>query len=350
MRARKPFCFLLSLLAALLLALPARAADGGNHFVLCDQLLGQPAVCYPLEPGWEGMGAIVWNGANRNNAFQMYTILFNPAAHQLAQVVMSPVNQQMLFTPDVLAPLQNPDLMAQRVAQEINAGIVVPGLANFVAKGGRFSNDVPEKERRLLAPTLNRMAQIGMQARLFAFDAAFDCVYNGAPCEAWYHCFFLVHFTQVRPNVPAVGAILRSDIQLALGPGGGGLAAARTAGGRMFGSAFMNATWKYAADRMAQAIATGRQIGREEGMALMREAQQNTAATMDRVRKGWSEVIREVKTVDNPLAPGQKIERPIHFDHSWINSAGDKLLLSDRNLEPNTMRGLIEQGHWTPVD
>ncbi|MBP5234029.1 MAG: hypothetical protein J6333_11560, partial [Planctomycetes bacterium] len=105
MRARKPFCFLLSLLAALLLALPARAADGGNHFVLCDQLLGQPAVCYPLEPGWEGMGAIVWNGANRNNAFQMYTILFNPAAHQLAQVVMSPVNQQMLFTPDVLAPL-----------------------------------------------------------------------------------------------------------------------------------------------------------------------------------------------------------------------------------------------------
>ena len=118
----------------------------------------------------------------------------------------------------------------------------------------------------------------------------------------------------------------------------------------MFGSAFMNAAWKHAADRMANAIATGRQIGREEGMQLMREAQAETAATMDRVRKLRSEQIREVKTVDNPLAPGQKIERPIHFDHSWINSAGDKMILSDRSLEPNTMRGLIEQGYWTPVD
>ena len=242
MRTREKSFILSSLLAALLLALPARAADGG-HFVLCDPLLGLPAVCYPLEAGWQGMGNIVWNAADRNNSFVMYTILMNPAAHQLAQVCMSPINQQLLFTPDVLAMLQDPNLMAQRVAKEINDGIVVPQLGNFVAKSGRFSNDVPEKERRLLQPTINRMAQIGMQARMFSFDGSFDCVYTGAPCEAWYHCFFLVTFAQVRPNVPAVGSILRSDVQLAIGPQGGGLAAARAAGGRMFGSAFMNATW-----------------------------------------------------------------------------------------------------------
>ena len=33
-----------------------------------------------------------------------------------------------------------------------------------------------------------------------------------------------------------------------------------------------------------------------------------------------------------------------------LNASQDTLLLSDRNLEPNTMRGLIEMGDWRPVD
>ena len=33
-----------------------------------------------------------------------------------------------------------------------------------------------------------------------------------------------------------------------------------------------------------------------------------------------------------------------------LNASQDTLLLSDRNLEPNIMRGLIEMGDWRPVD
>lgn len=66
--------------------------------------------------------------------------------------------------------------------------------------------------------------------------------------------------------------------------------------------------------------------------------------------KKWSEVIREVKTVDNPLSPGDKIERPIYFDHSLINSRQDALILSDRNLDPHEVEKLVGQGFWTAVD
>ena len=50
------------------------------------------------------------------------------------------------------------------------------------------------------------------------------------------------------------------------------------------------------------------------------------------------------------FSPGEKFERPAFFDHSWLNASQDALLLSDRNLEPNTIRGLIEMGDWRPVD
>ena len=74
------------------------------------------------------------------------------------------------------------------------------------------------------------------------------------------------------------------------------------------------------------------------------------SAMLDRVRKSRSEQIREVKTVDNPFEPGTKVERPAFFENSWLNSRQDMMLLSDRSLEPNTIRGLMEQGEWLPAN
>ena len=82
----------------------------------------------------------------------------------------------------------------------------------------------------------------------------------------------------------------------------------------------------------------------------MRQSQFENQRIMDDVRRRWSEVIREVKTVDNPLSPGDKIERPIYFDHSLINSRQDTLIMSDRNLDPHEVEKLIGQGFWTAVD
>ena len=45
--------------AALAATVPTLAAQ--SHFVLFDSLLRVPALCYPLPPGWAGMGWIKWN-------------------------------------------------------------------------------------------------------------------------------------------------------------------------------------------------------------------------------------------------------------------------------------------------
>ena len=118
----------------------------------------------------------------------------------------------------------------------------------------------------------------------------------------------------------------------------------------MIAGAFVNQAWKVACDRMMLAIATGKMIGANEGYALMKQSQQEFQRTQEKINIQRSEMIREVKTVDNPFVPGEKLERPAFFDHSWLNASQDTLLLSDRNLEPNTMRGLIEMGDWRPVD
>ena len=83
---------------------------------------------------------------------------------------------------------------------------------------------------------------------------------------------------------------------------------------------------------------------------FMRQAQAENERVMANVRRQQSEMIREVKTVDNPLTPGEQIERPIHFDHSWINSTQDAMMLSDTNLDPHEVRKLVGRGAWTPVD
>ena len=155
--------------------------------------------------------------------------------------------------------------------------------------------------------------------------------------------------TQIRPNLPTVASVMEYNHFLTVAPPGE-LAATKMAGGRLFAGVFVNRLWKSAADRMMQAIVLGKMIGTNEGMALMRQARAENEQTMQRIRDKWSEVIREVKTVDNPLSPGDKIERPLYFDHSLINSRQDTMILSDRTIEPYEAEKLIGQGFWTAVD
>ena len=121
-------------------------------------------------------------------------------------------------------------------------------------------------------------------------------------------------------------------------------------GGHMFASAFVNYAWAVRRDRTFNALVAGTIQGRNAGWELWRKSQAETSATLDRVRKMQSQVIREVKEVDNPFEPGQKVERPTRFNKSWINSRQDMMLLSDTSLEPNTIRGLMEQGEWLPAN
>ena len=331
--------------AALAAVIPATAAQ--NYFVVFDNLLRVPAYCYPLPSGWTGIGCVKWEiPAKLNPCFQT-TILMNPQERRIVQQT-DLINKGSFMLEQSGGIYSDANAMAVRLAQDINSGIVVPGLANFRAKGGRFTDDIPAKTRQLIQFGFNnnRTAQF---KKMFKVECFFDCEYNGARCEAFYEFVCAFSATQIRPNLPTVASVMEYNHFLTVAPPGE-LAATKKAGGRLFAGVFVNRLWKSAADRMMQAIVLGKMIGTNEGMALMRQARAENEQTMQRIRDKWSEVIREVKTVDNPLSPGDKIERPLYFDHSLINSRQDTMILSDRTIEPYEAEKLIGQGFWTAVD
>ena len=330
---------------ALAATVPAMAAQ--SHFVIFDNLLRVPALCYPLPSGWTGMGWVRWNVPARANPYLQSTILMNPSERRIVQEA-GMLGRGAFLLNQVGDIYSNPNSMAQRVAQEINSGIVVPGLSKFRAKGGRFSDDIPPKTQKAVAFRFasDRAATF---KKAFKVECYFDCDYNGVRCEALYEFVCAFSAVQVRSNVPAMATVMEFDRFLTVAPPGE-LAETKKVGGRLLAGVYVNKLWKIAADRMMAAILQGQTIGMNEGMDLMRQARIENAKTMDEVRRKWSEVIREVKTVDNPLSPGDKIERPIYFNHSLINSRQDTLIMSDRTIEPHEAEKLMEQGFWTAVD
>ena len=334
------------LLGAVLTAtIPTMAAQ--SHFVIFDNLLHVPALCYPLPSGWTGMGWVRWNVPARSNPYMQSTILINPSERRIVQE-SGMLGRGAFLLNQVGDIYSNPNSMAQHLAREINSGIVVPGLANFRAKGGRFSDNIPPKTQRAVAFRFAADRSTTFK-KAFKVECFFDCDYNGVRCEALYEFVCAFSAVQVRSNVPVMATVMDFDRFLTVAPPGE-LAATKKVGGRLLAGVYVNRLWKIAADRMMAAILQGQTIGMNEGMDLMRQARRENAATMDEVRRKWSEVIREVKTVDNPLSPGDKIERPIYFNHSLINSRQDTLIMSDRTIEPHEAEKLIGQGFWTSVD
>ncbi len=316
-------------------------------FVLWDPGLQLPAVCYPLDAGWQGKGRIVWN-MRGDNKFLTTTLLSSPEKHMLVQTTGPMLQVSEVLTPQRLAEFQNPNVLAQGLANEFNAHIVEQGLSGFVATGGRFTQDVPQFTRMLAASynTGSGLATISA----FGFEGTYTCMYGGVQCEAKYVTTYAVSISAVpNPRIPKFCNWTRTGSMMIIAPPGR-MAEALHDGGRMFASSFVNYAWVQRRDGTLNALVQGTLQGREEGWRLWRQSQAETSATLDRVRKMRSQEIREVKEVDNPFEPGQKVERPAFFKKSWINSRQDMMLLSDTSLEPNTIRGLMEQGEWLPAN
>ena len=349
MKAGKTVCIMAACAAAMSVSVAcAQSADAARRlFVLWDPGLQLPAVCYPLDAGWQGMGSIAWN-MRGDNKFLTMTILASPSKHMIVQTAGPMLMVSEVLTPQRLAEFQNPNVLAQNLATEINRSIVVPGLSDFVATGGHFTQDVPQFTRMLAASynTGSGMANISA----FGFEGAFSCMYGGTRCEAKYVTTYAVSISGVpNPRIPKICNWTRTGVVLVIAPPGKMHEALRE-GGHIFASAFVNYAWVVRRDRTFNALVAGTIQGRNAGWELWRKSQAETSAMLDRVRKMQSQVIREVKEVDNPFEPGQKVERPARFNKAWINSRQDMMLLSDTSLEPNTIRGLMEQGEWLPAN
>ena len=325
-------------------AVPSQAK---THFVIFDNFLRVPAYCFPLPSGWTGMGWIKWEIPAKLNPNIESVILMNPAERRIVQST-SVVNKGSFMLEQMGNIYSDANAMAAYLAQQINSSIVVPGLANFRPKYGRFTDDVPQKTKQIidLAFSISRTAQF---KKAYKVECFFDCEYNGAKCEALYEYVCAFTATQIRPNLPTIASAVEYNQFFTIAPPGE-LAATKKIGGRLLAGRFVNRFWKTAQERMIAAMIKGKIIGMNEGMDLMRQSQAENQRIMDEVRRKWSEAIREVKTVDNPLSPGDKIERPMYFDHSLINSRQDTLIMSDRNLEPHEVEKIFGQGFWTAVD
>ena len=336
-------------MCAAMAALPCATAlaEGERTFVLWDQWLQMPAVCYRLDPGWEGKGQITWN-LRGDNKYYASTILSCPKKHLYVQTAGPMLTMGGVLTPQLYAEFQDANVMAQGIAAEINRSIVEPGLSGFVAVGGRFTQDVPQVTRQMAAAydTGSGMATISA----FGFEGTYRCMYGGVECEAKFVASFAVSISAVRnPKIPKICSFVRVSPCLFVAPPGKMERALRK-GGKMFASAFVNRHWCERRDSTLAALLQGTIEGREAGWALWRQSQAETAAMLERVRVAKSQQIREVREVANPFEPGKKVERPSFFDKSWINSRQDMMILSDSSLEPNTIRGLMEQGEWLPAN
>ncbi|MBP5510692.1 MAG: hypothetical protein J6Z49_07230 [Kiritimatiellae bacterium] len=322
-------------------------SEGRRLFVLWDPGLQMPAICYCLDPDWEGKGQIGWN-ARSDNKFLASTILSSPKRHLFVQTTgpMFVINE--VLTPQRWAELQDPNILAQNFATDFNRMIIEPGLSNFVATGGRFSQEVPPLTRLLAASYRQGSALANVSA--FSFEGTFTCLYGGVQCEAKYTASFAVSISAVpNPRIPKLCSIVRVSPVLIIAPPDKFSEALRD-GGRMFASSFVNRHWVERRDGQLNALIQGTIQGRDAGWRLWQQSQAETSATLDRIRKIRSQQIREVTTVNNPFEPETTVERPAFFKNSWINSRQDAMLLSDSSLEPNTIRGLMEQGEWLPTN
>ena len=330
------------------LAAGAQASAGAKKtFVLWDPALQLPAMCYRLDADWTGKGLIVWN-MRSDNKYMASTILSSPKKHLLVQTMGPMAMSSEVLTPQRLAEFQNPNVMAQGLAAEINKGIVEPGLSEFVAVGGRFTQEMPPITK-LFAAAYRRGSTISTVSA-FGFEGTFSCLYGGVRCEAKYVTSFALSVSAVpNPRIPKLCNYVRVAPVLVIAPPGK-IGTALQEGGRMFASSFVNRAWADRRDSTLRALIGGTIQGRNEGWELWRKSQADTAALLERVRKWRSEGIRDVVTVDNPFEPGKKVERTAFFEKSWINSRQDMMLLSDNSLEPNTIRGLMEQGEWLPAN
>ena len=335
-------------ICAAALAASAQTPSGGKKmFVLWDQALQLPAICYRLDADWTGKGMIVWN-MRSDNKYMASTILSSPKKHLLVQTIGPMAMFSEVLTPQRLAEFQNPNVMAQGFAAEINKGIVEPGLSDFVAVGGRFTQEMPQVTR-LLANALKQGSTIST-VNAFGFEGTFTCMYGGVRCEAKYVTSFAVSISAVpNPRLPKLCNYVRVSPLLVIAPPGK-IGTALHEGGRMFASSFVNRAWADKRDSTLRALVGGTIQGRNAGWELWRKSQADTSALLDRVREWRSKGIRDVVEVNNPFEPGKKVERTAFFNKSWINSRQDMMLLSDSSLEPNIIRGLMEQGEWLPAE
>ena len=323
------------------------AASSDRMFVLWDSFLRLPAMCYRLENGWNAQGWVGWD-IHSDNKLWASTILTSPSRHMLVQESGPMQTFYSSLTPQLYAQLQDPNVLAQGLADEINGSIVIQGLGDFQALGGMFHQNVPQ-----IARIMGQASATGTsltQVSVFGFVGRFACTYLGERCEACYRVSYVVSISAVNnPRVPKLCSFTRIAPTLVIAPFGK-LDEAQKIGGKMLCSAFVNNQWAVQRDRTFAVLVTGTIEGREAGWRMWRQTQTATAEMLDRIRKSRSEQIREVKTVDNPLSPGARLERPAFIENAWLNTAQDKMLLSDQSLEPNTIRGLMEQGEWVAIE
>ena len=100
--------------AALAATIPMKAAQ--SYFVIFDSLLRVPALCYPLPPGWTGMGWVKWNVPARSNPYLQSTILMNPSERRIVQEAGF-IGRGAFLLSQSGGIYSNPDAMAQHLAR-----------------------------------------------------------------------------------------------------------------------------------------------------------------------------------------------------------------------------------------
>ncbi|MDO5297385.1 MAG: hypothetical protein Q4F00_12305 [bacterium] len=325
------------------------ANAGGNNFSLIDQATNMAVESYRLPAGWQGTGqvlrppmqSIYWQSYFLNQqtgsvGFRFFTVSSNGVG------------------PYRNSPWLQKDYLAINILQDVQNFLP---LQNVKVVSADFSpHDTPENRQMIQFMKSQNKAGIPTNYAPLQYHAVVSMTCNGQPYKADIISNLMcreqmipratVHNVTVQNSygVVAPAAQLPQTKKAVLG-----ILASRSENQQwvQYGMQYNNQQMQQGNahfDRMNQIV----QDRNNHINNVQQQMNQNTAATMDRVRQGQHEMITETTDINNPLNPGTAVTTDNNFNHAWTNSQGQVINTDSTLYNPNSDQDL-NGVEWTQI-
>ncbi|MBQ7503311.1 hypothetical protein IJT93_11515 [bacterium] len=320
-----------------------------SQFTLIDQVTNLPVESYSLPAGWQGTGRVLrfsmkpitWQSVfvNRQTgsaAFNNFTM----SAQGIGPVRNSPVLQNNALAFSLLKDLE-PFLNMQNV--QVTSSQLTP-------------NDTPENRQVIQMMKQSSSPLIQLNCMPMKYHVTFSMTCNGQPYKAEVVCYLMcternagrvmMHdvINQSSYGIVAPASLLQQEsksLQQILA------SCKKHDQFFQYGVQYNNQVNQQTADHMSN-VNKIIQDKNNHINNIQNQINQSTAATQDRVRQGWHEVITEKTDVANPYDPSSTVQTDNNYNNAWVNSNG-QVINTDSNLfNPNSDPNL-NGTDWTQV-
>ena len=327
----------------------AIAKAGGSTFSLVDQATNLAVESYKLPAGWKGTGqvlrppmqSIYWQSyfmhpQTGSVGFRFFTVSSNGVG------------------PFRNSPWLQRDYLAMSILQDVGNFL---NMEDVQVVSAEFSpHDTPENRQIIKFMQSQNRTGLPTNYAPLQYHAVVSMTCNGQPykadiisnlmCREQMNSRAAVHNVTVQNSYGVVAPV--SQIQKERKAVGGILASRReNPQWVQYGMQHNNQQMQQSNahfDRMNQIV----QDRNNHINNVQNQMNQNTAATMNRVRQGQHEMITETTDITNPLNPGTAVTTDNNFNHAWTNSSGQVINTDSTLFDPNSDQNL-NNVEWTQI-